>query len=244
METINENNLVEEKSVIQKAGRIAGITLLFNLIVPTLGYVFIQSKLFVQGNLFSTAEKILDNVGFFRLGILLEVFLAVGLVALGYSLYVLLKNVNQYLAKFAFILKVVEASLMGVVTLFSIFALQMLINSAQLSTLNENSINVFAGFIYNQHGILNAVPMLFLGIEMVIFTVLLYKSAFVPTLISGFGILSFSLIFIYAILSIFYPAMNLMLLTIPSFLFELICGGWLLTKGISTDVENHKNVMA
>lgn len=235
METITENNLVEEKSVIQKAGRIAGITFLFNLIVPTLGYVFIQSRLFVQGNLFLTAQNILHNEGLFRLGILLEVFLAVGLVVLGYSLYVLLKHLNPYLARFAFILKVVEATLMAVVTLFSFFALQLLINSFQISSLNENSIHVFAGFIFSQHGILNSVPMLFLGIEMVLFTVLLYKSAFVPKQISGFGILSFSLIFIYAILSIILPPSNLTLLTLPSFIFELICGGWLLFKGISID---------
>lgn len=233
MKTITDSNLVQEKSVIQKAGRIAGITLLFNLIVPTLGYVFIQSRLFVQGNLFSTAQNILNNEGLFRLGILLEVFLAVGLVALGYSLYLLLKHLNPYLAKFAFILKVVEASLMTVVTLFSFFALQLLINSSQISTLNENSINVFAGFIFSQHGKLNSLPMLFLGIEMVIFTVLLYKSAFVPKLISGFGIFSFSLIFIYAILSIILPTLNLMILTLPSFVFELVCGSWLLIRGIS-----------
>ena len=230
MKTITDNILTEKKSVMQKAERIAGITLLFNLIVPTLGYVFIQSKLFVEGNLFLTAKNILQNEGLFRLGILLELFLAVGLVTLGYSLYVLLKHINPYFAKFAFILKVVEASLMAVVTLFSFFALQLLINSAEISTLNENSIHVFAGFIFNQHGILNTVPMFFLGIEMVIFTVLLYKSAFVPKWISGFGIFSFSLIFIYAILSIILPASNLMLLTLPSFVFELICGIWLLFK--------------
>ena len=234
MKTITDYYLTEDKSVMQKAGRIAGITFLFNLIVPTLGYIFIQSELFVQGNLSLTAENILDNEGLFRLGILLEVFLAVGLVTLGYSLYVLLKHLNPHLAIFAFIIKVVEASLMAVVTLISFFSLQLLIHTAEISILNENSIHVFAGFIFNQHSILNAFPMFFLGIEMVIFTVLLYKSAFVPKWISGFGILSFSLIFIYAILSIIHPRTNLMMLTLPSFLFELICGSWLLLKGISS----------
>lgn len=234
METINENKLAGEKFLLQKAGRIVGITFLFNLIVPTLGYVFIQSKLFVQGNLSLTAENILDNEWLFRMGTLLEVFLAVGLVTLGYSLYVLLKHLNPHFAIFAFIIKVVEASLMAVVTLISFFALQLLIHSAEISIINKNSIHVFAGFIFNQHNILNAVPMFFLGIEMVIFTVLLYKSAFVPRWISGFGILSFSLIFIYAILSIIHPRTNLMMLTLPSFLFELICGSWLLLKGISS----------
>ena len=233
MKTITDNNLKEEISVMQKAGRIAGITLLFNLTVPTLGYIFIQSKLFVKGNLFLTAKNILQNEGLFRTGILLELFLAVGLVALGYSLFVLLKHINPYLAKFAFILKIVEASLISVVTLLSFFAMQLLIHSAEISTLNENSIHVFAGFIFNQHGILNAIPMFFLGIEMGLFSVLLYKSAFVPKWISGFGILSFSLIFLYAILSVIDPATNLMTLTLPSFLFELFCGSWLLFKGIS-----------
>ncbi|MEJ2544933.1 MAG: DUF4386 domain-containing protein [Calditrichaceae bacterium] len=199
METINENKLAGEKFLLQKAGRIAGITFLFNLIVPTLGYVFIQSKLFVQGNLSLTAENILDNEWLFRMGILLEVFLAVGLVTLGYSLYVLLKHLNPHLAIFAFIIKVVEASLMAVVTLISFFALQLLIHSAEISIINKNSIHVFAGFIFNQHSILNA-----------------------------------ALIFIYAILSIIHPRTNLMMLTLPSFLFELICGSWLLLKGISS----------
>jgi len=229
-----EINLEEQKYFLRRVAKITGIILLFNLIVPTLGYIFIQSKLVVDENLFSTAEKILQNEGLFRLSILLEVFLAVGLVALGYSLYVLLKHINPYLTKFAFILKIVEASLMAVVTLFSFFALQLLINSPEISMLNENSIHIIAGFIFSQHSILNAVPMVLLGIEMVIFTAMLYKSAFVPRWISGFGILSFSLIFPYAILSIIHPTKNMMLLTLPSFLFELICGSWLLLKGISS----------
>lgn len=233
MKTTVESKLTEQKSLIRKAGRIAGITFLFNLIVPTLGYVFIQSQLLVEGNPGLTAENIINNELLFRLGILLEMFLTVGLVALGYSLFLLLQHVNKILSKFAFILKVVEASLTAVVTLFSFFALQILINSNEFPALTENNISIITGFMFEQHSILNSVPMLFLGFEMVLFSLLLYRSELIPKLISGFGIFSFSLIFVYGILSIVNPAVNQMSLTLPSFLFELICGSWLLFKGIS-----------
>lgn len=228
-----ENKTTEQKSIIYKAGKIAGITFLFNLIVPTLGYVFIQSKLLVKENPVLTAENIINNEFLFRIGILLEMFLAVGLVALGYSLFLLLRLVDKIISKFAFILKVVEASLMAVVTLFSFFALQILIHSNEFPALIENNIHILTGFAFEQHSTLNSVPMLFLGIEMILFSFLLYRSELIPKLISGFGIFSFSLIFIYGIFSIINPAMNLMALTLPSFLFELICGCWLLIKGIS-----------
>ena len=75
--------------------------------------------------------------------------------------------------------------------------------------------------------------MVFLGIEMVIFSALLVRSKLIPLFIPLFGIIAFALIFIYGLLNILMPTAHIMMLTLPSFLFELICGGWLLVKGIS-----------
>lgn len=222
---------------LNKAGLIAGLMFIFNLIIPTLGYVFIQSQLLVKSSNLSTSANIIDNQGVFSFGIISELALAIGLVALGYSLFILVRRVNHSLAFFAFIIKGIEATLMAVVTLLSFLAFQMIINSNSFEAFTPQQIKSFAGFLLNQHEKLNSIPMILLGIEMVIFSVLLVQSKLIPRWISYFGIFSFSLIFIYGILSVTTSATTSTLLTLPSFIFELICGTWLLVKGITHQSE-------
>ena len=151
-----------------KTARLAGYLFLFNLLIPTLGYVLVQSKLFVAGNPELTSNQILANEKMFRFGLLSEFILSIGLILLGYSLYVVLRQNNAFLSRLALILKTAEATLMAVVTLLSFLALQILLSNNSVST-DGNSL---AGLLLIQHGTLNTVPMLFLGIEMVIFNYL------------------------------------------------------------------------
>jgi len=233
MRTVNEDIFESARIEQIRAARVAGILFIFNLLIPTLGYVFIQSQLFVKNNFVVTSTNIIENQGVFSFGIISELFLAIGLVVLGYSLYVLVRQVNKRVAFFAFIIKCIEATLMAVVTLISFLAFLMLINSNYFQEISFNQIQSVAGFLFNQHETLNSIPMVLLGIEMVLFSVLLVKSRLIPLWISYFGIVSFCSIFIYGILTITVFGANLMLLTVPSFLFELIIGIWLLTRGIS-----------
>ncbi len=84
----------------------------------------------------------------------------------------------------------------------------------------------------NMHATLFAIPMLFLGLYMTIFSYLFYKSGYIPRALAGLGILSFVLIFIHALATIVTPEYTSMLITVPSGLFELLIGAWLLVKGI------------
>jgi hypothetical protein len=202
-------------------------------LIPTLGYVIIQSRLFVKTNYVTTSTNILENQGVFSFGIISELFLAIGLVVLGYSLYLMVRQVNKRVAFFAFIIKCIEATLMAVVTLISFLAFLILMNSHNFQVISTEQIQSVAGFLFNQHERFNSIPMILLGVEMVIFSVLLVKSRLIPRWISYSGIVSFCLIFIYGILAITTFGANLMLLTVPSFLFELIIGTWLLIRGIS-----------
>jgi len=222
----------QQQKTMHKAAKVAGITLLFNLLVPTLSYVFIQSKLFKGENLRTVAENVIKGETIFRLGILSELILSIGLIVLGYSLYLMVRHVNKSVSKMALILKVVEATIMAIVALISFFALQLVLNSNAFMPIADDNIKTIGGFIFKQHSILNSIPMIFLGVEMVLFTVLLCKSALIPRWLSRFGMLSFLLIFVYAILTLTTSWTDFMLLTLPSFLFELVCGVWLLTKGI------------
>jgi len=218
---------------IQTTAKFTGYLFLFNLLIPTLGYVFIQAKLFVAGNAIQTSNNILANEKMFRFGMLSEFILSIGLILLGISLYSLLRNVNRLLARIALLLKTTEATLMAIVGLLSFLALQILIGNSPSGI----HINALAGILFNQHGTLNSIPMIFLGIEMVIFNYLLCKSQMIPRWIARFGIISFFLIFIFSISSILEPKFASMLLTLPSFIYELIIGIWLITKGVRLDEQ-------
>lgn len=213
---------------LQKTAKFAGILFLFNLLIPTLGYVLVQSKLVVLDNPLLTSTQIIANETLFRLGILFELMLSVGLIFLGFSLYFILRNVDAFFSKIALILKATEATLMATASLLSFFALQILIGNYE-SFVDTKSL---AGIIVIQHGALNSIPMIFLGIEMVIFNVLFYLSAMIPRWISVVGIIAFVLIFMFAFFSIIEPKLASMLLTLPSFIYELIIGLWLLIKGV------------
>lgn len=226
-----KNQKIENEKRIINASIVAGIMFLFNLIIPTLGYVFIQSKLYTITDPLQTVINVTQNQSVFYLGIISELILSVGLVALAYSLYILVRKINKDLALFAVIVKSIEAALMAVVALITFLAFHLTGSVESIENVNISQLQLLSGIILNKHSLLNSIPMIFLGLEMVIFNLLLLRSVLVPKLISGFGVLSFALIFIYSILSILNIGSDLMLLTVPSFLYELICGIWLITKG-------------
>jgi hypothetical protein len=79
--------------------------------------------------------------------------------------------------------------------------------------------------------------MVFLGLDMMLFSYLFFRSRYIPRWMAGFGILSFALIFIHAIMFIVAPIyaakpINQIIFWGPSGLFEIIVGIWLLIKGI------------
>jgi hypothetical protein len=78
--------------------------------------------------------------------------------------------------------------------------------------------------------------MLFLGLDMMVFSYLFFQSKYIPRILAGFGILSFALIFIHASMYIIAPEyammpINQIIFWAPSGIFEVVIGIWLLFKG-------------
>ncbi len=174
----------------------------------------------------------------FRLGISVELLMAIGLVVLGLALYVVLKSVNKHLALLALVLKLVEATLMAVTVLLPFIALESTHAAASATTLTQEQLQMPLGLLFNAHTAITAVPMVFLGLDMMLFCYLFLKSNFIPRLLARFGILSFFLILVQSLLFILAPAyaempINQVIFWAPSGLFEIVIGLWLLIKGIN-----------
>ncbi len=210
---------------------------LFAFIIPSLNWAFVLSKFNVPGDALATAKNIMANTFLFRLGISVELLLSVGLVVLGLALYVLLKSVNKHLALLALVLKMVEATLMAVTVMLPFIALGFVQVDAPSTVVTQEQLQMPLGLIFNAHTAITAVPMVFLGLDMMLFCYLFLKSKYIPRLLAGFGILSFALILVQSLLFILTPVnaampINQIILWAPSGLFEIVIGLWLLIRGI------------
>ncbi|MGB5227390.1 DUF4386 domain-containing protein [Eudoraea sp.] len=224
----------------KKAVKIAGFMFLFAFIAPTLNWALVLSKLNVSGNALATANNIVANEFVFRMGITIELFMSVGLIILGMSLYVILKPINKNFAMLALLLKLVEATLMAVTVLLPYIALQVLNENSQTAVFTQEQLLLPIGLIFNSHTAITSVPMVFLGLDMMIFSYLFLKSKYIPRILAGFGILSFALILIQSLMFMLAPEyatkpINQIIFWAPSGLFEIIIGIWLLVKGISAE---------
>jgi len=230
------NNSIADTS-LRKATRVAGFMFLFAFIVPTFNWALALSKLIVVGDIIATAKNIISNELLFRIGITIELFMSAGLIVLATALYIILKPVNKNLALLALLLKVVEASIVAVIVLVNFIALQILNGEAYLTVFTPEQLQAPIGFLLNKHTVLYSIPMVFLGLDMILFSYLFFKSKYIPKILAGFGIFSFVLIFIHSLMYILVPKYAAMLINqiifyAPSGLFEIIIGIWLLLKGV------------
>lgn len=226
-----------------KVVKIAGFMFLFAFIVPTLNWTFLLSRFNVTENALTTANNILGNEFLFRVGITIELFMSVGLIILGWSLYIILKPINKHLAQLALLLKLAESSIMAITVLIPFIILQVLNGDANLSAFTQEQLQLPIGLIFNSHTAITSIPMIFLGLDMMIFSWLFYKSKYIPRLLAGFGILSFALILIQSLMFLLAPEyakmpINQIIFWTPSGLFEIIIGIWLLIKGINIQQVN------
>jgi len=239
-------NYIRETS-LNKASKVAGFMFLFAFIVPTINWVFVLSRFNVAENVIETANNIIANELLFRLGITIELLMAVGLIVLGVALYRILKPIDNNLALLALLLKLIEATLSAAIVLITFIALNIINTDAYLTTFTPGQLQTPIGFLLNSHTALYSIPMVFLGLDMMIFSYLFYKSKYIPGKLAIFGIISFALIFIHALMFILTPQyatmpINQIIFWAPSGLFEIIIGIWLLSKGLKIK-QNEKNIL-
>jgi len=237
MNTNKMNDLIADTPQ-QNVVKIAGIMFLLTLVIPLFNWIFVLSRFIVPDDAISTANNIMANELLFRIGIINELIISVIVVGLALTLYIILKSVNKNIALLALFLKLIEAILIAVIALGHSIALLVLNGQASLTVFEPKQIQALVGLFLNVHISITAIPGLFLGLSLVIFLYLLFKSKYVPGILAAFGVLSYALIFIYDLLFIFSPnyATILIIQIIgwgPSILFEIIIGLWLLIKGVN-----------
>lgn len=225
--------------------RTAGILFLLTFVLPTISWLFISSRFVVAGDAAAAAARILSGEFLFRVGIIADLVRAALALAFGLVLYILLKPAGRQLALFALLLKLTEAALVAVLTLGQYIVLLMLTGRDSAAAFGPEQSQALAGSFVNVTFEANALVMLFHAANLMLFLYLLFRSAFVPRLLAGFGVFAYALVFLYGLLAVLAPpcaaAMAVQVVCLaPSVFLELSLGTWLLAKGTHTAAERRR----
>ncbi|MCX9009804.1 MAG: DUF4386 domain-containing protein [Candidatus Methanoperedens sp.] len=222
---------------LSRIARIAGLLFLFTFLFSTITWTFVSSRFIVEGNAIAAADSIIANESLFRISIITDLIRSAAAIVFALALYIILKSVNKNLALLAVFLKMTEAILVAVIALGHFIALLILNQRASLTVFGPEQIQALVGSFINTSFDASAIGMLFHGLNLMIFSYLIFKSRYVPGMLAGFGIISYALVFIYALITILAPDYVILPIQIicllPSILTELILGSWLLFKGIN-----------
>lgn len=229
----------EEPGVARSASRVAGAAYLFMVGAGILWWLLIGSKLAGAGSPAGTASRIVANESLFRVGVVVELAMALNLVALALSHAALLRRAGPHLAALGQALVVAVAILDAVMVLLAFVAFHLLKRATADGGAPQIVELVGRWFDVRMAGHTISTALLHAG--MLVFYVQLWRARLVPRGLAAFGLVAYSLSFGAIVLGIVVPGspVNLMALqrTVdavcisPSIVIELVAGVWLLAKG-------------
>ncbi len=218
----------------KKNARIAGLLYLLLAIIAPYGVMYVPSKTIVRGDAVATANNILANEFLFRTGIVSHLISVIIFLFLVLVLYRLLKQVNEHQAKLMVALVIVQIPIVFLIETFKITSL-MILKGEVLKTLAPEQLQDLAMMFLKIHGYGLSMLEIFMGLWLIPFGQLVYKSGFIPRilgvllLIAGIGYIVDSFTFM---LFPNYRAFTFQPALIFSGLGELSTMLWLLIKGV------------
>ena len=144
------------------------------------------------------------------IGMLLEAFSGLAVIAIGVLMFQVLSMFDKKLSFWYMVLRLIEGGLLVVTGL--LFLSQ-----------NTTLFNIYSG-IHASHGYIFAAAAL-------IFNYLLYKTKLVPRWLSVFGIVATTLLLVDNVLEATGMVSESMILKLPVFLSEIVLALWLIFKG-------------
>ena len=214
--------------------RIAGLAYVITILLGVFSVNFIASALIVPGDSAATFRNIAANESLFRIGIASEILMYVLVILLAFSLYVVLKSFDKYLAMLALLWRVAE-SIIGCATIvISGLIPLLLLNDG--AVFEQTQLNTLVSLFLKVRGSGLDIVLIFIGMGGTIFCYLFFKSKIVPRVLAIWGILTYLSMLILSFTSILYPHLSetfKMIIYAPGGLFELLFGLWLLIKGVN-----------
>lgn len=230
----NSNQTNTMTSSRRRTARIAGLYYLVLAITGAYGIMYVPSQVIVDGNVVATANNIMNQEFLFRTGIFSNLLCQVMFIFLVLTLYQLLKDVQERLAKIMVALVIVAVPIAVLIIFNQLFAL-ITLNDRFMKTFEEIHRNTLTMAFLKMYGNGTSGIGIFWGLWLIPFGQLVIKSGFIPKIFGVFLILGGIAYIIDATAFIMFPRFvpqTNILVGIFSSLAEISMVLWLLIKGV------------
>lgn len=161
--------------------RVAGILYISASVVGFFRLMYIPEHLFVSGDATTTASNIAAHESLFRWGIASQPLAYALWLCVPLALYRLLKNVDKDLAALMVILGALMQTPIGVLnTVTDVAALQLVRGADYLAVFDKPQRDALARMFLNLHHQVDLAYMVFAGLWLLPFGLLVYRSRFLP----------------------------------------------------------------
>jgi len=218
------------------AAKVAGISLLFSMVIVVFANYGLLNPLLVRGNATETARNIMAHQTQFRVVVVCFLAYSASVVVLLTALYVILKPVNRGLALVGALFRLVFALMWLLSTLNLLSALRLLGSASYLQVFETDRLQTLARVYIAATFDDYYVGLPFFGLAATVCAWLWLKSNYIPRWLALFGVISSAFCvfcaFVYLIFPRFAKPVNPYWFDSPMALFEMVVSFWLLFKGL------------
>ena len=228
---------------LRQAAKIAGFARLISIIPAIFANFFVLQSFIVPGDAATTANNVMANELLFRMSIgSWPIVFALDLV-MAWALYVLLKPVNRSLSLLAAWFSLIHVAIAGSALANHLSVLQLLSGADYLTVFGTGQLHAQVMQFFNAYDNGFHIGLFFFGFHLLILGYLVYKSGYIPRIISILLIAASLGYLIDSVGNLFlpnYPEIIGQILIVPNFIGELAIIVWLVWKGgKGTTADDH-----
>jgi len=226
------------ESLQRSAAKVAGVSLLFSMVIVVFANYVLLNPLIVRGNAAETAKNIMAHETQFRVALTCFLIYSASVIVLLAALYIILKPVNQGLALVGALFRLVFALMWLLSTLNMLGALRLLSGASYLQILEPDRLQALARVSVAGTFDDYYIGLPFFGLGATVCAWLWLKSNYIPKGLAVFGVISSAWCVICAFVFLIFPGfakpVDPYWFDSPMAIFELILSFWLLFKGLRT----------
>lgn len=225
-------------NALNKTARIAGVLYLIIFVTGFFADGYVRGTLILPDDPATTAQNIATSEGLFRIGIASDIVMIMADVALGVSLYFLLRSVSRPLAMAAAFFRLAQAATLGINLLNLFYALQLLSGIGFLGVFSPDQVQAQALVFLNAHATGYQIGLIFFAFSLLVLGYLLYRSNGFPKflgilqVVAAIGYLIDGAARIVLVNYAAVAATTDMIVIVAAVIGELALCLWLLIKGV------------
>jgi hypothetical protein len=167
---------------LKKTARLAGLFYLLNVLTSIYGMLYVSSKISMNGNSSDILNNLVQNEFLFRSGIFMRLISSIPWILLAFSLYRLLKQVNEDQAKLMFAWMILSIPIGFIAEAFNISGL-LIAKDELLKSMDIVQRQEYAVLFLKAYNHIISISEMFWGLWLLPFGLLICKSRFIPRIL-------------------------------------------------------------